>query len=599
MRKNIVLIWMVVSLFMILHSCNNTQSGKIHTYRIPRVAVITTGVTQGNGILPPGVIIAHQYFNSQGVVTLPVDRTILLNPRELATYDILIISTSAGYHDADRMYSLTYMSDEELSNLEHFVNNGGYLIAGDNVGRNNDQGEDRISLYGKLTAENWPLSKCFGVTLEEKNMKGFCIVPAKRHEFYTDTFTNDLWILVPDSILSDSISILAYWKTANSKIPAILENNYGKGKAFLFASSYFLHPSNRGGFSDIANIEKFYKHIMDHFYQPIKHPVKINPWPANHPYAFSLTLNADGNLEEFKRIINLASQNNMEVTAFVSGNSPSECVDYMLENKINLASSGYSQTNFKDKNYSGSLHDITHNEVFYNRCFKGFRFPFTITEPASLLVLSEKNYRYESSLGFGLEYFTGSVFPYKIPINHNGFFKISQIIEISPVYHDDYFYFNELEKNKSVPSSRLYKSSMLYKDYLLNTLEHAVKNYNGQFTWIGHPCYSGFSDTTILALEGLVNKAVTDKAWLTTPYKMATFRSKIEKLNVFVTESKDAVKIEIECEPGINISDFSIRLKQQPKKITLETGKYKTYTSKGNYYVSFTAINNQILKMKF
>lgn len=97
----------------------------------------------------------------------------------------------------------------------------------------------------------------------------------------------------------------------------------------------------------------------------------------------------------------------------------------------------------------------------------------------------------------------------------------------------------------------------------------------------------------------LVNKAVTDKAWLSTPYKMATFRSKIEKLNVYVTEINDAVKIEIKCEPDINISDFSIRLTQKPEKITIETGKYKTYSSKGIYYISFTAINNQLLKLKF
>ena len=139
---------------------------------LPRALFITTGSGQNNVELEQGVVVAVQSFNKRGVPVRLETRDVLYHPEKLREYNILILSTFPGYHDADRKYSLTYMDDVQLENLNRFVQQGGVLIAGDNLGRNFYDGTDRIVKFGKLAPENWVLSATFGVRLSEKNMSG-------------------------------------------------------------------------------------------------------------------------------------------------------------------------------------------------------------------------------------------------------------------------------------------------------------------------------------------------------------------------------------------------------------------------------------------
>ncbi|MCB0841187.1 MAG: hypothetical protein KDD99_31175, partial [Bacteroidetes bacterium] len=113
---------------------NKSSNESALNQQLPRALFITTGLNEGNGLLPKGIVIALQALNQKGVVSRLETREILYNREALFQYNILVLSTSLGYHDADRTYSLAFMADEELAILSDFVAAGGILIAGDNVG---------------------------------------------------------------------------------------------------------------------------------------------------------------------------------------------------------------------------------------------------------------------------------------------------------------------------------------------------------------------------------------------------------------------------------------------------------------------------------
>ncbi|HOH83805.1 MAG TPA: hypothetical protein PLI16_04275, partial [Bacteroidales bacterium] len=113
--RHFFLLFIMLSLLL---SCNNknnvadTPSESEQGYMLPRVLIVTTGSNLGNGVLAEGVNIAMQTFNRLGAFVTLKSRDILLDPQELNRYNIMILPTAAGYHDADRRYSLTFMADE-------------------------------------------------------------------------------------------------------------------------------------------------------------------------------------------------------------------------------------------------------------------------------------------------------------------------------------------------------------------------------------------------------------------------------------------------------------------------------------------------------
>ena len=147
-------VFFISILALLLAQCSEPtgqDSGKIELNKqLPRVLYITTGISNENAQLAQGVVVAIQALNKRGAIVRLEPRDILYDYNELTKYNIIILSTFPGYHDADRQYSLSYMSDEELHNLNQFVRQGGVMISGDNVGRNSPEGTDRILLYKQL-----------------------------------------------------------------------------------------------------------------------------------------------------------------------------------------------------------------------------------------------------------------------------------------------------------------------------------------------------------------------------------------------------------------------------------------------------------------
>jgi peptidoglycan/xylan/chitin deacetylase (PgdA/CDA1 family) len=575
--------------------------------QLPRVLIITTGISNDNSQLAQGIVVAIQSFNKMGATVRLEPRDILYDYQELKKYSILIISTFPGYHDADRKYSLSYMSDEELHNLALFVENGGVLISGENVGRNYTDGTDRVILFSPLNPDNWELSKCYGVTLSEKNLTGFNLegnIPGYFQWDIPRTLLSgedrELWTLTPDSFISENSKILGYWKKGHDSLIAVVESRYGKGKSILLASSGFLHPSNDGGFWSEVQIDQFYKYVIDSYNKENGIAVSLNPWPLAHDYAFCVSLNAEGEMDQYKRVLNMLSEKNINPTVFVNGSVGGEIKSMLIKGGYTLASSGFGYINHSDLKYPQAVEDILLNEHFWDRDFTGFRFPFTIPGYWSLLALDEHDYTFESSIGAdNLDFFHGSIVPYNLVITDEGFYRSTDILEIGPTYHDDYYFLDIIKEGRTADSSQLDKNIRVYGKYLGNFWNYAVKPYKGLMVYLGHPKYVGYNDSTLTTLENLISEVQKDNTWITTLNDVAGFRKDLGTLQFFVAEQNMGPQIVIKAPENVVLKDVCLNFTGKVKKASAKKGTIKIINNSQGSQLVFDAFNGQSLSVQF
>ncbi|MFW6019487.1 MAG: beta-galactosidase trimerization domain-containing protein [Bacteroidales bacterium] len=592
-----------IALLLVILLCSSckqqidkTGENKNLNNQLPKVLILTTGLEGQNTTLPKGIVIALQAFNQTGAVVRLETRDILYEPEKLMDYNMMILSTAPGYHDADRKYSLSYMSEREMENIKNFVARGGVLISGDNTGRNLIEGTDRITLHNRLTNEHYPLAECFGVQLAEKNMQGFRIFGRlnndKEKSFMRPEAEDYFYTLVPDSIVSEQAEILADWVNEKDTTPAVIKNRYKQGTAYLLASSDLLHPANEGGFLSTERISEFYKSIVADFYQQNNIPLQLNPWPHGNDYAFCVTINAEGKKSEYERMFRLLKKYNISPQLFIHGDVNTEVKEIIEDNKVQLQSRGYDFENYRQLNYAQSLHDILRNEQFWQQSFQGFRFPYTMPGFWGLMALAEKEYIFESSIGANnLEFLHGSVVPHNIVFSGRGFYKATDIIEMAPTYQDDYFFFNVLQDQMSGPALITNKTS-LYKKYLQDYWSYAVKPYQGVMVYQGHPGYVAQNDTTITALEELVKTVQSDNTWIATISEIAEFRKNLAKLRFYVEPKDDKITISVEGPDNIEVADVTVRMDFQPEKVKAVHGKANVQSDTGNLVV-FDAMKGQ------
>ncbi|HOY31013.1 MAG TPA: hypothetical protein PKW80_03950 [Bacteroidales bacterium] len=590
----------------ILSSCRDRQAQKeAHQtteegYMLPRVLIVTTGSNAGNGVLPEGVIIAAQTFNQLGAFVTMKSRDILLNPKELSQYNIMILSTAAGYHDADRKYSLTYMSDDELKTIRDWVKNGGVLVAGDNIGRNFPDATDRTSLYGMITPGNWALGECFGVSLVEKDMKGYrsdgYISEDLKGNFIPE-FKEDIWILVTDTIVSDSLNVLANWISADDSIPALMQNRYYKGMTFLLPTSYLLHPANAGGYWGAAQIREFYQYVLAAFYRINHCSFRLNIWPDAHRYAFCATLNSSGNVSEYKRVTGFFNNENIIPTIFVNEQPDSNVRNFLTE--YSLQSNGFTKLNHQTAQYYEINKNVISNEIFWNRGFSGFRFPFTKSSYPGFECLSGRKYRFDSSIGVdNLETIYGCVFPYNICISANGLYKYTGMLEISPILNDDYFFYKKvLAGNYS--EDNIEKDSKLYEQYLMNTWEYAIKPYNGLMVYLGHPMYVGYNDSTMVPLIRLVSKVKLDNTWITTIESVADYWEKLGQTRFFINDNGETATITVKAPDGISLKNMAVAAVKKPSSAEARTGRARIVEKDHTNFIIFDAVNEQQITVRY
>jgi peptidoglycan/xylan/chitin deacetylase (PgdA/CDA1 family) len=573
--------------------------------RLPKILFLTSGLDESQARMAPGIVIAVQSLTKNGAMVRLEPRDILYKPSSLADYDIIILSTFPGYHDADRKYSLSYLSDEELHNLATFVADGGVIIAGDNVGRNYSDGTDRIIVFDTLKPDNWALADCYGISLSEKNMTGYGLtgnipgffewdIPADR----LSDADHELWTLVPERLESQDMNVLAYWKKEGDTSPAIIESRYGQGRAYLLASSGFLHPRNDGGFWSAGQIDSFYRYILENYKRDKGIDVTLNPWPEGYDYAFSLSLNSAGEADNYSRVFSLLDKNNVRPAIFVNGRENSEVKDIILKSGYPLASSGYAYISHTDLEYPQAAEDILRNENEWGQKFTGFRFPFTMPSNWSLLALNEQGYRYESSIGAdNINFFYGSIIPHNLVVTNNKYSKGTDILEIAPTYHDDYYFLKELQEKQEPDSNRLSREIEVYAKYLENYWENAVKPYNGLMVYLGHPLYVGYNDSTLTALSRLLDLVNDGNTWMTSLDEVASFREGLARLQIFARHEDGILSIEIQAPEGLNVSNVCLSYSGKVKQASALKGRCDYVEYDGGTKLIFDGFNGQTLKV--
>ena len=550
-------------------------TGSSEVRKIPRVLFVTSGVDEGAGYISEGVLVAVQTFSMHGNFVWLDNRDVLMKPKILSEYSVMILPTSMGYNDGDRKYSLTFLSDYEMENIKEWVKGGGILIAEENIGRNHIDGKDRVDARGELNSGNWKLSELFGIEMKEIDLNGFSIeeTPDNVNKIWNgivkEKITEDEWVLIPSEVISDKVKTFAEWKNDDEKYPAILVNDYGKGKAYLLTSTYILHPSNAGGYSSIEQIEKFYNFVLNPDNIRKESGYEINPWPDGHSSAFCLSFNPEGNSDQFNRVINFVNNKNIPATFFIDSELNTEQLNILKENKnIKLQSGFYSNTDLSYANYSQIVMELNMNEQHFDRDFNGLKFPFGKPNFWGLIYADEKEYVYESSISVDhLSGFEGSVFPYNIPVSQNSYYKTLDMLEISPAGNKDENYFGKSLTEKDYIDEDQRTDGQLFNKYLFDFYEFAVQKYNGLMVYAGSPQYTGFSENTILPLINLTDSLITKNCWITSLDEVADFRNKLKVLSVEVSEIGNEVNFKINLPKDIEIRGFTFKLNSKPESI--------------------------------
>lgn len=493
--------------------------------RIPKVLILTTG-REGKGALPPGVIVSLEAFNKLGAFVRIENKDILYDSKALTQYSIILAPTIYGYHDGDRRFSLTYMDDAMLQNLSEWVEAGGFLIAGENIGRNTLNDIDRVVSQDKLDGKEWALAHVFGYEMIEKNLEGFSLLRNVDESRLFGDFTEEMvpgfqnpeWILVPDtSSVSEKVTVFSEWRNENTRFPGITLHPYGEGFGLYIPFFRLLHPSIEGGAGDIPEIQGFYRDIYEMMTDsPARTPFHINTWPFAKISALAVTLDDGGTTEEYKRTLVKLFELPLvkKIDFFVTNNLRPGMLSYLKSDaRIVLGNHSFSHPFFSSLDYCQTVEEIAKMETQTGKV-KGFRFPFVDYATPGMFVLDQRGYTYDSSVRVNHhDAFRGSVFPYNIPIYKSGeYYLTTELMELSPVQEDWYFY-GEGVNSPPYSDENQKKDAAAYYTYLKNTWEGLIKPGRGMMIQMGHPLYQGHSEITMEPLVKFLREVDKQTTW--------------------------------------------------------------------------------------
>lgn len=609
----------LLSMYLILIiSCQKVTSEYKDYYRIPKVLFLTTGDGRGEGTVSDGAIIALQAFNRLGAFVRFENRSILWEEKGLKEWDIIVAPTIYGYHDADRSFSLTFMDDRELRIIKEWVKNGGVFVAGENFGRNELTGLDRVAISSKLDENSWILTEALGTPLQETNIEGFRLSACnKLNEFYPNPLILQIkgpsYILLPQKNLENTNSenekdfdIWFNWEDPKSgKIyPAVFVHKYGKGKVVYFSSFRILHPALDGGLSGTLQIEFLYQKIYQLALGKRKYPVSLNPWPNAAQAALTATINEGGTLEEYKYVFTGLSQYFDQITFFISGDIPPAILEWCKsQSQIEIGNFAFSPTHFRDLKYLEILKEIRMAEIKLQKKFKGFRYPFGENSFWGMFVLEKLGYQYESTIPADhTEFYGGGIFPYNIPIfNENGFIRSLNLLEISPTILDDkYFYEQSVNSKNNYTEFQQKKDAVRFRNYLENFWEEVILLERGVMTLSIHPAYSGKNQILLKPVLDLVRNAYkSDKYWLTSLSRISTYWNKRKDLQIKVHEQDFKVKIKTELKRIDTIDNLTLELQSKPKKLRSKLNEVKLVEREGKFYLVFNAHDGEIIEIIF
>ncbi len=578
-----------------------TSSGDVKV--IPKVLFITSGVDEGRGKISEGVIVALQTFGRHGNFVRLDNRDVLMQPKMLSEYSIMIMPTSMGYNDGDRKYSLSYLSDYEMENISNWVKEGGTLITEENIGRNTMDETDRVNDKSELNRDNWKLSDVFGIKMKEIDMNGFSI-EEKDVKIWNGTIkeknNEDEWALVPSEIVSDKVKVIAEWVRDDEKYPAIFSNEFGKGTAYFISSTYLLHPSNAGGISSIEQIENFYEYVLKSIYSFQKVEVEINPWPFAKTSAFCISLNSNGTPEQYKTITDFLNKEKLQATVFIDSSLTQEQKKILEQNSnITIQSGLFSNMDLSEAEYSRIVQEILMNEQLYGRKFNGLRFPKGKTNFWGFVYADGNGYNYESTIGADhLTGYEGSVIPYNISISQNSFYKSLDILELCPAGKSDEDFFGKSETEKDYFEEDQRKDAQLFGNYLNDFNRYDVQKNNGLMVYSGSPHYTCFSEITMQPLIKLIDSLKVLNCWMTSLDEVTAFRNKLRDLSVEINGSGNETDLKIVLPADTEIKGLTFKLKSKPDKVKSSSNSDLKEIN-GVYYLSGDFRNGDTISLTF
>lgn len=537
----------------------------------PRVLFLTTGA-DGAGLLPSGANICLETFNGLGAFAEVADKSVLLDRGRLDSTRIIVAPTIAGYHDADRVFSLSYLDSASMANLAGWVSAGGVLVAGENIGRNTHDGEDRVASGNLLDAQEWPLAPVFGYAMTERNLAGFRLTrdsAAALLAGYRPDLSRALdeaWLLVPaDSGRAGNLQVLARWTDGRTSFAGVTANPFGRGWGILVPHFLLLQPSIDGGAGDVPAIASFYRGLFA-LALGDGPEVFVNPWPGAYRAALAVTLNEAGDsvpgggLERMLAGL-FAVPGPRELDVFVTGRVPAATLDRLRrEPRVRLASLGFSHPHFRDLDYCRAVWELARLEDFLGLPVRGFRFPFSNRTAAGMLALARRRYRYDSSIfldhAAGL---AGALFPYHLPVWVRGHYcLVTDVLELSPTLEDWEFY-GDGAAAPAYPDPDQARDARRFAARLESAWQDLARERRGMMILSLHAAYSGFSGTTLEPVTGfLAGAAEPGDAWLTSLDRIADW-----------WDARRNVDIRVSSGPGRTILGFTNRNPEPVKGLTV------------------------------
>ena len=585
-----------------------TENVKVHqkvdkASMLPRVLFLTTGTTEGNGEIAEGVSIAIQKLTKSGAFVWLGTREYLLQPERMSEFNVIIAPTSFDYHDGDRKYSLTFLSDSEMRNLANWVKEGGVLISEENIGRNTTDDVDRLSRGGELNNGNWPLSEVFGLKMREIDLVGFTLEDKNSgiwNGMIKDTLAEDEWAIVPTELISEKIKVLAEWKRGNEIYPAVLENNFGLGKAFLLTSTYMLHPSNDGGVSSVEQIERFYQYALSSLPGQSGMRYQINPWPDAHSSAGCITFNSTEDIAKYRMILDFLNIEDVSAGFVIDSVSTPEIISILNENKYAELISGLSSKNdFTGSTFSENSRAFIEIEQSTGLNFKGGRFPYRSSNFWGLMYASGNGYVYDASIGIDhLSGYAGSVFPYNIVLARDSFYKATDMLELCQIIANDFDYFQLPDSVTNYTELMQREDAALFSKYLLDFYEYVSKRNDGLIVFTGNPDYTAFSELTMKPLKDLIDELRKNNSWLATPLSIVEYRNNLKTLKISSKGADKIVTLNVECPDGIVIEGLSIKLDSRPVDVST-SGKSEIKEVGGKYFLITDVKNSDEMTIKF
>ncbi len=562
--------------------------GYTQSFRLPRVLIITSGDGEGRGTVSDGVVLALENFHLMGLTTHLHDRSILYEPDKLKNFDILVLSSLKSYHDADRPNGLSFMSNTEIKNIRYFVEQGGIIITDLNTGRNTPEGQDRLAGNNNL----YPLIP--GIRVEEMNLQSASFkLPGNSPEKKIFGENEKAWL----PVVRKGGETLLSWKWQDRKPPALSVMNYGLGKAFLLTDFRLLHPVGDGGWANPENLQKLYALILEKTGKTLPYGLRFSPWKNGHLTAYCQTFDDGGNLNQYQRIFKVIRRFKLPTVFFVTpAISPQIREKLKAQKLIDIQGHSFSHPDFRKLNYWQTAEQFYRNARFWHKKFTGFRFPFVSNSFYGMYWLNRLGFLYDSSIAVNHDDFIrGSTVPYNIPVFKNGFFLTLDLIEISQMYHSDWYFYRKSLDDKPYTPAMQHLDAERFANYLQHYFYDIIKPHHGVMVYLGHPMYSGYSDITIEAWEKFLKKLRKENVWITSLNNLAERWKIWQNLQIGVDRTPRQIRFRFE---GGNLDGFSLFMKLKPKQIEYQ-GKYKLKKYENGYVLIFDMQAGKKLTLKF